>query len=72
MLGKVKYFGLKFVLNERVVDPDVLFIQTLLENLSFQWWPHLCLDASVDVYEEEVVDFYTNLVMLEVRLLAPL
>lgn len=71
MLGKVKYFGLKFVLNGRVVDPDVLdvlSIQTLLENLSFQWWSHLCLDASVDVYEEEVVDFYTNLVMLEVRL----
>ncbi|KAH0668834.1 hypothetical protein KY289_023327 [Solanum tuberosum] len=67
-MGKEKYFRTKFVLRGRTFHPDILSIDVVkrvCELLNFQGWGDLFLDTTVLVHEKEVVEFYTNLKVLE-------
>jgi len=67
-MGKEKYFRTKFVLRGRTFHPDILSIDVVkrvCELLDFQGWGDLFLDTKLMVHEKEVVEFYTNLKVLE-------
>ena len=66
-VGRKKYFQTKLVLRGRIFHPDILsmdLVKQVCELLRFQGWEELFLEPSL-IYEKEVVDFYTNLVILE-------
>ena len=66
-MGKKNYFRTKTVLRGRIFHPDILsmdLVKQVCELLRFQGWEELFLEPSL-IYEKEVVDFYTNLVILE-------
>ena len=66
-VGRKKYFQTKSVLRGRIFHPDILsmdLVKQVCELLKFQGWEELFLEPSL-IYEKEVVDFYTNLVILE-------
>ncbi|KAH0637937.1 hypothetical protein KY290_036439 [Solanum tuberosum] len=67
-MGKEKYFRTKPVLRGRTFHPDILSIDVVkrvCELLNFQGWGNLFLDTELLVHEKEVVEFYTNLKVLE-------
>ncbi|KAG5604260.1 hypothetical protein H5410_025752 [Solanum commersonii] len=67
-MGKEKYFGTKPVLRGRTFHPDILSIDVvkgICELLNSQGWGDLFLDIKMPVHEKEVVEFYTNLKVLE-------
>ena len=66
-VGKKKYFQTKIVLRGRTFHPDFLsmdIVKQVCELLRFQGWEELFLEPNL-IYEQEVVDFYTNLIILE-------
>ncbi|XP_015089745.1 neurofilament medium polypeptide-like [Solanum pennellii] len=66
-VGRKKYFQTKSVLRGRTFHPDILsmdIVKQVCELLRFQGWEELFLEPSL-IYEKEVVDFYTNLIILE-------
>ena len=66
-VGKKKYFQTKIVLRGRSFHPDFLsmdIVKQVCELLRFQGWEELFLEPNL-IYEQEVVDFYTNLIILE-------
>ena len=66
-VGKKKYFQTKTLLRGRTFHPDILLmdiVKQVCELLRFQGWEELFLEPNL-IYEQEVVDFYTNLVTLE-------
>ncbi|KAG5628083.1 hypothetical protein H5410_013301 [Solanum commersonii] len=67
-MGKEKYFSTKPVLRGRIFHPDILLIDVvkgICELLNSQGWGDLFLDTNILVHEKEVVEFYTNLKVLE-------
>ncbi|KAH0649982.1 hypothetical protein KY284_029894 [Solanum tuberosum] len=70
-MGKEKYFRTKPVLRGRTFHPDILSIDVVkrvCELLNFQGWGDLFLDTELLVHEKKVVEFYTNLKVLEENL----
>nr|XP_010312904.1 delphilin-like [Solanum lycopersicum] len=66
-VGRKKYFQTKSVFRGRTFHPDILsmdLVKQVCELLRFQGWEELFLEPSL-IYEKEVVEFYTNLVILE-------
>nr|XP_010319945.1 proline-rich receptor-like protein kinase PERK2 [Solanum lycopersicum] len=64
-VGTKKYFQTKSVLRGRTIHPDILsmdLVKQVCELLRFQGWEELFLEPSL-IYEKEVVEFYTNLVI---------
>ncbi|KAG5601797.1 hypothetical protein H5410_033167 [Solanum commersonii] len=67
-MGKEKYFRTKHVLRGRTFHPDILSIDVvkgICDLLNSQGWGDLFLDTKMLVHEKEVVEFYTNLKVLE-------
>ncbi|KAH0665440.1 hypothetical protein KY285_026646 [Solanum tuberosum] len=67
-MGKEKYFRTKHMLRGRTFHPYILSIDVVkrvCELLNFQGWGDLFLDTELLVHEKEVVEFYTNLKVLE-------
>uniref|UniRef100_A0A0V0IA18 Putative ovule protein n=1 Tax=Solanum chacoense TaxID=4108 RepID=A0A0V0IA18_SOLCH len=67
-MGKERYFGSKMVLKGRTFHPEVRsldVVKKVLDLLYFQGWVDLFLDTKLVVYENEVVEFYVNLNVLE-------
>ncbi|TMW84849.1 hypothetical protein EJD97_024248 [Solanum chilense] len=61
------YFQTKTVLRGRTFYPDILsmdIVKQVCELLRFQGWEEIFLEPNL-IYEQEVVDFYTNLKILE-------
>lgn len=57
----------------RVIYPDVKelpLVQRFLKKLTFQGWDNLFLDTSLGSHENEVLEFYTNLIFVEDSIVA--
>lgn len=56
------------MLRGRTFHPDILstnVVKSMCDLLRFQGWGDLFLDITLLVHEQEVVEFYTNLSVLE-------
>lgn len=67
-MGKEIYFGSKSILRGRTFHPEVTSLSVILKVLGllyFQGGANLFLDTTLEVHENEVVEFYVNLIILE-------